>query len=558
MFCASKEHLSKITTRRFTRHQTLDTKVRNSPSLFESSVQYRKVNKSPSETSIPVQPHSVTICSESTVKETNLSSVAADCNVSTQNQHTNRKSNVLPNFERNKQETLQLPSNNDPIWKDIDAELKIALPKIMTKSIMGSLSPQELIEKFNKWIYAFFKDKFGTVPPTEKKKPTFIKKPNKALSRLREDKKRVRKTLRILERAGLKDTPEWNLLQRERLVLTRKHNRLRVALMKASRKRFATNAEKNFKKDHWKYTKNLFHPPTASGSPTFTKEEAEAYFIPLYRDLTRDHQYDPLREMKRPDPPKNIFNLDCPTFRDLSDSARRKRNGASAGLNGLPYIIYKKCSSVMYHYSLIVKVIWKNKELPTDWAVTYIALIAKSLELSNPGEFRPIAVGNTDGKIFFTIIADRLQSHMINNNYIKLQKQKGFLAHMAGCLEHSFVLWEAFRDAKTHKRSIVTTWIDLANAYGSVRHNLIQFALDWYHVPKFIQDLIFRYYEQLCAKVATSEWSTGFFLFDIGCFQGCVLSAILFICVFNLFLQFLEPLDKLGYKFKVTKHMLMT
>ena len=77
-------------------------------------------------------------------------------------------------------------------------------------------------------------------------------------------------------------------------------------------------------------------------------------------------------------------------------------------------------------------------------------------------------------------------------------------------------------------------------------HNLIQFALSWYHVSSFIQELIFDYYERLCAFVVTEGWTTGVFLFDIGLFQGCVLSTILFDCVFNLLLDFLEPLQVSG------------
>ena len=93
----------------------------------------------------------------------------------------------------------------------------------------------------------------------------------------------------------------------------------------------------------------------------------------------------------------------------------------------------------------------------------------------------------------------------------------------------------------------------MANAYGSVRHNLIQFALNWYSVPKLIQESIFDYYEKLMAKIETANWSTGFFLFDIGLFQGCVLSTILFDCVFQLLLDFLEPLNKTGYAFKLCR-----
>ena len=120
---------------------------------------------------------------------------------------------------------------------------------------------------------------------------------------------------------------------------------------------------------------------------------------------------------------------------------------------------------------------------------------------------------------------------------------------MPGCIEHTFTLLEALKDAKQSHRQIIITWLDLANAYGSVRHNLIQFALNWFHVPKTIQELIFDYYEKLCAMIITNNWSTGF-LFDIGLFQGCVLSTILFTCVFQLLLDFLRPRECLGYEFK--------
>jgi len=140
---------------------------------------------------------------------------------------------------------------------------------------------------------------------------------------------------------------------------------------------------------------------------------------------------------------------------------------------------------------------------------------------------------------------------MLSNKYIPREVQKGFLAGVPGCLEHSFALYEALREAKEEQRRIVTCWIDLANAYGSVRHNLIQFALRWFHVPEPVRELIFNYYEQLMTKVQTKEWTTGFFLFDIGLFQGCVLSTILFDCVFQLLLDFLEQDNSRGYKFKM-------
>ena len=75
-------------------------------------------------------------------------------------------------------------------------------------------------------------------------------------------------------------------------------------------------------------------------------------------------------------------------------------------------------------------------------------------------------------------------------------------------------------------------------------------SLEWYHVPLKIREIIFSYYERLCAKVITKDWSTDFFPYDIGVFQGCVMSTILFDSVFNLLLDFIKSLDKLGYKMK--------
>ena len=112
---------------------------------------------------------------------------------------------------------------------------------------------------------------------------------------------------------------------------------------------------------------------------------------------------------------------------------------------------------------------------------------------------------------------------------------------------------EAMCEAYQHKKSIVVAWLDLENAYGSVSHNLIQFALNWYHVPKVIQQIVFAYSETLRAFVRTKEWDTESFTFEIGLFQGCVLSCMLFDCVFNLVLDLLESHADDGYASKLVK-----
>ncbi len=60
-------------------------------------------------------------------------------------------------------------------------------------------------------------------------------------------------------------------------------------------------------------------------------------------------------------------------------------------------------------------------------------------------------------------------------------------------------------------KPIVTTWLRPTECVWNCTHNLIQFALEWYHVPEHIRKIIFNYYDELFIRVKTEEWTqTGF------------------------------------------------
>ena len=124
--------------------------------------------------------------------------------------------------------------------------------------------------------------------------------------------------------------------------------------------------------------------------------------------------------------------------------------------------------------------------------MAYIILLSKSNDLNLVSELKTNCHHLYIQQDFFSVISDRLKVFMLRNNYISREIQKGFQAGMPGCIEHTFTHLEALRDAKESHRQIVIPWLDLANAYRSVRHNLIQFALNWFHVSKLIQELIFK------------------------------------------------------------------
>ena len=346
------------------------------------------------------------------------------------------------------------------------------------------------------------------------------------MEELRQKKKELKKLRKELHRKGLKNK-EWFITMRE-------HNRVkeREAVIRNCQQ------QKQFKKNPMRFGRELFQKKV-SGDPTFSSQVALDYFSKIYHDEKRETPFTPLPEMKRPPPPVHLLSEEPPSQAEIMTVLRLKRNGAAPGPNGISYVPYKKCPAVWPFMHKIFSKVWETRDVPSSWAFASILLLPKSDKTSDPAEFRPIALTNTMGKIFFSV--NKFTSHA----------QKGFKTNTPGCLEHSFAMFEALRDAKQNQRQVVVTWLDLCNAYGSVKHNLVQFALQWYHVPASFSNLIVEYYDKICACIRTKNWSSAAFLFDLGLFQGCVLSCVLFSCVFQLLLDMLAPLaEQNGYHFK--------
>jgi hypothetical protein len=79
------------------------------------------------------------------------------------------------------------------------------------------------------------------------------------------------------------------------------------------------------------------------------------------------------------------------------------------------------------------------------------------------------------------------------------------------------------------------SWVDLNNAYGSVSHMQLQFALAHYHVPPPICELMFKYYECLIGRVITDKWTSNWFGFEVGLFQGSPHQQLTLMWHFNQF-----------------------
>ena len=153
-----------------------------------------------------------------------------------------------------------------------------------------------------------------------------------------------------------------------------------------------------------------------------------------------DNNYDiPLDNLEGlpPEPPllKKI-NKSCFSLDDFFEILSSRRNASAPGLNGMPYKVYKKCPKISKFLFKISQTCFKRCKIPTQWQSAqeiYIPKVSSPLE-NKLSDFRPIALLNVEGKLFFSLFSKRLEAHLIHNNkFIDNSIQKGCMEKIPGC-----------------------------------------------------------------------------------------------------------------------------
>lgn len=137
----------------------------------------------------------------------------------------------------------------------------------------------------------------------------------------------------------------------------------------------------------------------------------------------------------------------------------------------------------------------------------------------------------------------------MKNNFIDSSIQKGGIPGVPGCLEHTGVVTQLIREAHEGK-DLSVLWLDLANAYGSIPHKLVELALQHHHVLSKVTDLILDYYNNFRLRVTTWSGTSDWHQLEKGIITGCIISVKLFALAMNMIVKSAEvecrgPLTKI-------------
>ncbi|XP_016406634.1 uncharacterized protein LOC107739136 [Sinocyclocheilus rhinocerous] len=328
------------------------------------------------------------------------------------------------------------------------------------------------------------------------------------------------------EKEGLKNL--WNQIQ-ARLADLRCAERIRKHRNRKEKARLS------FLRDPFKFARGLLEEKK-SGKLHTTQQELEVFIKSQISDSQKES---PLRSpgyIPQLPEPTSQFDTSPPKWSEVKKIVEQTRAASAPGPNGVTYRVYKNCPLLLKHLWKLMGMAWKVQSIPVDWSKAVTTFIPKEKDSSSINQFRGIALLNVEGKILFSVLAKRLTSYLLANNHIDTSCQKAGVPGFPGCVEHSAMIWDQIQTAKRNRSDLHVVWLDLENAYGSVPHQLISFALNFLYVPLPIQTIVTKYFNTFQVCYTTQEISTGWYPLERGIAMGCSISPILFTAAFEIIL----------------------
>ena len=373
-----------------------------------------------------------------------------------------------------------------------------------------------------KIIFEMGKERFG-YKNTERKKeqPSGPSRRQKKCLELRQN---INKLKKAFYDAPEEEKKAINELQNEQIKLLRLSKRAET--MRKNRKKMTRNSN-NFLRQPFQFTREAINP-TPKGELKNNQEEVQTYLENAHSDKGKNDPLPPLECLLKFDEPKSPLKDNPPSLREFTEKLKRTRSKSAPGPNGVPYLVYKRCpevAKIMYKY---LRGLWIKNQISESWKEAEGVLIPKEDGATDISKFRTISLLNVEGKLYFSFKAKRLLDYTLANGYIDTTIQKGGIPGVSGCLEHTALLSQLIQEAKSEKKNLVITWLDISNAYGSIPHKLIKKALESAHVSKEMIELISVYYDNPRIRFATKQFTTEWQKLEKGIITGCTLSVVLF------------------------------
>lgn len=224
----------------------------------------------------------------------------------------------------------------------------------------------------------------------------------------------------------------------------------------------------------------------------------------------------------------NSFLLKPFSMQELK-SAIFSRRDTAFGLDGIPYIVFKKmndeCLSIFLR---ILNQLWLNNEIPSNWKEDCLVPILKPEKpKSDPNSYRPIALTSCVAKIFEQLLKQRLE-FFIEQNGLLPSNQYGFRRGRSSRESICQLHLDIFRSISSNQY-LLSVFFDISGAFNNVNLSVLCSELMSIGLPGKLVDWIYTFLSERNLFVKYNNHLYGARLSSLGVCQGGILSPLLFI-----------------------------
>ena len=230
---------------------------------------------------------------------------------------------------------------------------------------------------------------------------------------------------------------------------------------------------------------------------------------------------------------RNFSNLDF-LFKpeEIEKVVKSLKGGKSSGTDQIQNEMIKAGLHILIKpMTKLFNLVFSSGNYPSLWATGRIISIHKKGDTSDPGNYRGITISSCLGKIFNSVLNNRLCNYLECNNIIS-EEQIGFRKkHRTS--DHLFILKTLIDKYKNSKQKLYIGFIDFMKAFDSVWHTGLLYKILKIGVSNAFFKIVKSMYSKILVAIQVGNSISPNFPSMVGIRQGNNLSPSLF----NIFIN---------------------
>lgn len=247
----------------------------------------------------------------------------------------------------------------------------------------------------------------------------------------------------------------------------------------------------------------------------------------LRTSINRQGVYDELLSLEKEKEQLNYLDQEV-TEQEIRQAVKKLKNKKSPFVDKIRNEMIKaSLESLMPIYIKLFNLILQSGKMPDIWCQGLITPIYKSGDKSDPTNYRGICVSSCLGKLFCSILNQRLYLYFRENKILH-NSQIGFVPENRTA-DHVFTLRTLIdKYVHYHKEKVYACFVDFRKAFDSVWHEGLFYKLLKINIGGHFYNLIKSLYCNSTCSIRIGENKTRSFSYSRGVRQGCILSPLLF------------------------------